>query len=56
MVVVVVVDRCFYVGDAAGRPNDHSDADLNFAQVPILILSPYLTIFRVLFYDCDGKK
>ncbi|KAF5728045.1 polynucleotide 3'-phosphatase ZDP [Tripterygium wilfordii] len=24
--------RSFYVGDAAGRPNDHSDADLKFAQ------------------------
>lgn len=23
----------FYVGDAAGRPNDHSDADIKFADV-----------------------
>ncbi|CAI9757127.1 unnamed protein product [Fraxinus pennsylvanica] len=26
------MDRSFYVGDAAGRPNDHSDADIKFAQ------------------------
>lgn len=25
--------RSFYVGDAAGRENDHSDADIKFAQV-----------------------
>lgn len=25
--------RSFYVGDAAGRINDHSDADIKFAQV-----------------------
>lgn len=28
-----VLCRSFYVGDAAGRPNDHSDADSKFAQV-----------------------
>ncbi|XP_051114509.1 polynucleotide 3'-phosphatase ZDP isoform X1 [Andrographis paniculata] len=26
------LDQSFYVGDAAGRPNDHSDADIKFAQ------------------------
>ena len=25
--------RSFYVGDAAGRSNDHSDADIKFAEV-----------------------
>jgi bifunctional polynucleotide phosphatase/kinase len=25
-------DSSFYVGDAAGRPQDHSDADINFAR------------------------
>lgn len=25
--------RSFYVGDAAGRANDHSDADIKFAEV-----------------------
>lgn len=30
--------RSFYVGDAAGRPNDHSDADIKFAQVLKLFL------------------
>lgn len=25
--------RSFYVGDAAGRENDHSDADIKFAEV-----------------------
>lgn len=24
--------RCFFVGDAAGRPGDHSDSDLGFAR------------------------
>lgn len=33
--------RSFYVGDAAGRPNDHSDADIKFAQVK--------TCFRLIF-------
>ncbi|KAL2476433.1 Polynucleotide 3'-phosphatase ZDP [Abeliophyllum distichum] len=28
----VDMDRSFYVGDAAGRPDDHSDADIKFAQ------------------------
>ena len=27
------LSRSFYVGDAAGRLNDHSDADIRFAQV-----------------------
>ncbi|KAL8557154.1 hypothetical protein ACS0TY_004564 [Phlomoides rotata] len=27
------MDQSFYVGDAAGRPDDHSDADKKFAQV-----------------------
>lgn len=35
---LVHVDRCFYVGDAAGRAKDHSDADLKFAQVLLVIL------------------
>ncbi|KAL7129448.1 hypothetical protein ABFS83_13G066500 [Erythranthe nasuta] len=26
------MDQSFYVGDAAGRPNDHSDADIKFAE------------------------
>ncbi|KAL3508769.1 hypothetical protein ACH5RR_028170 [Cinchona calisaya] len=26
------MDHSFYVGDAAGRPNDHSDADIKFAE------------------------
>ncbi|MCO5558180.1 hypothetical protein L7F22_011759 [Adiantum nelumboides] len=30
--VVIDKTRSFYVGDAAGRPNDHSDADLGFAM------------------------
>lgn len=25
--------RSFYVGDAAGRESDHSDADIKFAEV-----------------------
>jgi len=25
--------RSFYVGDAAGRKSDHSDADIKFAEV-----------------------
>ncbi|KAL0320607.1 UNVERIFIED_CONTAM: Polynucleotide 3'-phosphatase ZDP [Sesamum radiatum] len=28
----VDMDQSFYVGDAAGRPDDHSDADIKFAQ------------------------
>ncbi|KAG9448340.1 hypothetical protein H6P81_014468 [Aristolochia fimbriata] len=28
----VNMDQSFYVGDAAGRPNDHSDADKKFAE------------------------
>ncbi|KAF0919079.1 hypothetical protein E2562_028299 [Oryza meyeriana var. granulata] len=30
--VVVDMDKSFYVGDAAGRENDHSDADREFAK------------------------
>lgn len=30
--IVIDVDQSFYVGDAAGRVNDHSDADIKFAQ------------------------
>ncbi|PKA64672.1 Polynucleotide 3'-phosphatase ZDP [Apostasia shenzhenica] len=30
--VTIDMDQSFYVGDAAGRMNDHSDADLKFAQ------------------------
>ena len=30
---MIVLPRSFYVGDAAGRPNDHSDADIGFAKV-----------------------
>ncbi|KAJ8755689.1 hypothetical protein K2173_022622 [Erythroxylum novogranatense] len=26
------MDQSFYIGDAAGRPQDHSDADIKFAQ------------------------
>ncbi|KAG1367725.1 polynucleotide 3'-phosphatase ZDP [Cocos nucifera] len=31
--IAVDMDRSFYVGDAAGRVNDHSDADIKFAEV-----------------------
>ncbi|KAG6793776.1 hypothetical protein NC652_004018 [Populus alba x Populus x berolinensis] len=31
--ISIDMDQSFYVGDAAGRPNDHSDADLKFAKV-----------------------
>ncbi|KAM7498620.1 hypothetical protein LguiA_023034 [Lonicera macranthoides] len=30
--VAIDMDQSFYVGDAAGRPDDHSDADIKFAQ------------------------
>lgn len=30
--ISVDMDQSFYVGDAAGRENDHSDADIKFAQ------------------------
>ncbi|KAL5220602.1 hypothetical protein ABZP36_025315 [Zizania latifolia] len=30
--VAVNMDQSFYVGDAAGRENDHSDADIEFAK------------------------
>lgn len=30
--IPVDMDQSFYVGDAAGRKNDHSDADIKFAQ------------------------
>lgn len=30
--VVPDLNECFYVGDAAGRPNDHSDADRGLAR------------------------
>ncbi|XP_022976526.1 polynucleotide 3'-phosphatase ZDP isoform X1 [Cucurbita maxima] len=30
--IPINLDQCFYVGDAAGRGKDHSDADLRFAQ------------------------
>jgi len=28
-----ILFRSFYVGDAAGREKDHSDADIKFAEV-----------------------
>ncbi|XP_010251581.1 PREDICTED: polynucleotide 3'-phosphatase ZDP [Nelumbo nucifera] len=31
--IAIDMDQSFYVGDAAGRINDHSDADIKFAQV-----------------------
>ncbi|KAK9143898.1 hypothetical protein Syun_013298 [Stephania yunnanensis] len=31
--IAIDMDQSFYVGDAAGRHNDHSDADIKFAQV-----------------------
>jgi len=33
--------RSFYVGDAAGRKMDHSDADIKFAQVFIANVRQY---------------
>ncbi|ONK68919.1 uncharacterized protein A4U43_C05F17400 [Asparagus officinalis] len=30
--IAIDLDQSFYVGDAAGRVNDHSDADIKFAQ------------------------
>ncbi|KGN55065.1 polynucleotide 3'-phosphatase ZDP isoform X1 [Cucumis sativus] len=30
--IPIDIDQCFYVGDAAGRAKDHSDADIKFAQ------------------------
>ncbi|KAK4781980.1 hypothetical protein SAY86_016082 [Trapa natans] len=30
--IPIDMDKSFYVGDAAGRENDHSDADIKFAQ------------------------
>ncbi|KAM6550332.1 hypothetical protein CsatB_000140 [Cannabis sativa] len=30
--ISIDMDRSFYVGDAAGRENDHSDADIKFAE------------------------
>lgn len=30
--ILIDMDQSFYVGDAAGRKNDHSDADIKFAQ------------------------
>ncbi|XP_021288735.1 polynucleotide 3'-phosphatase ZDP isoform X2 [Herrania umbratica] len=30
--IPIDINQSFYVGDAAGRPNDHSDADIKFAQ------------------------
>ncbi|KAM7280390.1 hypothetical protein ACFE04_007524 [Oxalis oulophora] len=30
--IPIDMDQSFYVGDAAGRPDDHSDADIKFAE------------------------
>ncbi|KAK4387138.1 Polynucleotide 3'-phosphatase ZDP [Sesamum angolense] len=35
----VDMDQSFYVGDAAGRPDDHSDADIKFAQPSYVIVA-----------------
>ena len=35
------LDRSFYVGDAAGRKDDHSDADKKFAEV---IINQYIIL------------
>ncbi|MCI30349.1 polynucleotide 3'-phosphatase ZDP-like, partial [Trifolium medium] len=31
--ITIDMDQSFYVGDAAGRESDHSDADIRFAEV-----------------------
>lgn len=34
--------RSFYVGDAAGRDNDHSDADIKFAEVHTYLIGNFI--------------
>lgn len=46
---MVHVDRCFYVGDAAGRAKDHSDADIKFAQV---LLTMFMFMMLIQFSFC----
>ena len=41
--VYLCICRSFYVGDAAGRENDHSDADIKFAQVMLKLSCPLFT-------------
>jgi len=36
-VVLFLCCRSFYVGDAAGRKEDHSDADIKFAEVVVFL-------------------
>lgn len=42
--------RSFYVGDAAGRKNDHSDADIQFAKV---LSKLYVVIVKVICHCID---
>lgn len=36
--------RSFYVGDAAGRKNDHSDADIKFAEVQSYLIDVFIVM------------
>ncbi|CAA6665933.1 unnamed protein product [Spirodela intermedia] len=41
--IAVDMDKSFYVGDAAGRGDDHSDADIEFAKVRMMFSGPLFT-------------
>lgn len=41
------INKCFYVGDAAGRENDFSDDDINFAKnIGIIFYTPEIFFFK----------
>lgn len=46
--------RSFYVGDAAGRPEDHSDADIRFAEVSFMAYSIFVSNDFKLDFDPFG--
>ncbi|RYR05750.1 hypothetical protein Ahy_B06g085568 isoform C [Arachis hypogaea] len=54
--IVIDVDESFYVGDAAGRELDHSDADIKFAEV-VKTTSPmfcmHIKIKHCVIGSCD---
>ena len=42
------VDARFFVGDAAGRPNDHGDSDREFARAVGVAFHTETEFFRVM--------
>ncbi|XVF04370.1 hypothetical protein REPUB_Repub05bG0076600 [Reevesia pubescens] len=54
--IPIDMDHSFYVGDAAGRPDDHSDADIKFAQVSFNLFILLISFFKKHWFSLDFCK